>query len=155
MKVAKVVAPMKVAKVVAPMKVAKGVAPMEVAKVVAPMKVAKEVAPKETVEVAPMEVAKVVAPKKKKARDPSKPLSASQLVDTVAEAWSLSRADCKKALEQFTNIAIQEVKTTGKFVVPGLVMLRTRVKPAVKAGKKEVFGKMCLVKAGKKEVFGK
>ena len=35
----------------------------------------------------------------------------------------------------------------GKFTVPGLCMIKTRNKPATKAGKREVFGKTMFVKA--------
>ena len=35
----------------------------------------------------------------------------------------------------------------GKFVLPGLCMVKTRLKPATKAGKREVFGKLMVVKA--------
>ena len=33
------------------------------------------------------------------------------------------------------------------FVIPGLCMLKTRKKPATKAGKREIFGKVVVVKA--------
>merc|ERR1719436_320977 len=35
----------------------------------------------------------------------------------------------------------------GKFTLPGLCMLKTRTKPATKAGKREIFGKVVVVKA--------
>merc|ERR1719476_337089 len=47
----------------------------------------------------------------------------------------------------FTSLAAKEVKKTGKFTIPGVAMVKTRVKPATKAGKREIFGKMCVVKA--------
>merc|ERR1712173_52352 len=43
--------------------------------------------------------------------------------------------------------ATAQVKGVGKFVVPGLCMIKTRLKPATKAGQKEVFGKVVMVKA--------
>merc|ERR1712232_394160 len=36
---------------------------------------------------------------------------------------------------------------SGKFVLPGLCMIKTRLKPATKAGKREVFGRVVMVKA--------
>jgi hypothetical protein len=45
------------------------------------------------------------------------------------------------------EIAAKEIKKTGKLTVPGVVMVKTRVKPATKAGKREVFGKVVMVKA--------
>merc|ERR1711976_642524 len=53
----------------------------------------------------------------------------------LAEATELKPAVCKKALESLAEIATKEVKSTGKFTIPGLCMLKTRKKPAVKAGK--------------------
>ena len=43
--------------------------------------------------------------------------------------------------------ATKEVKSAGKFVFPGFCMIKTRLKPATKAGEREVFGKMVMVKA--------
>merc|ERR1712151_1242651 len=40
-----------------------------------------------------------------------------------------------------------EVKKVGKCTIPGLCMIKTRLKPATKAGKKEIFGKLVMVKA--------
>merc|ERR1712032_1356678 len=40
-----------------------------------------------------------------------------------------------------------EVKASGKFTIPGLCMLKLKNKPATKAGKREVFGKVVMVKA--------
>merc|ERR1712183_351080 len=45
------------------------------------------------------------------------------------------------------EIAAKEVKSNGVFTVPGLCRIKTRVKPATKAGKREMFGKMVIVKA--------
>ena len=42
---------------------------------------------------------------------------------------------------------MQEVKKTGVFTIPGLCKLKTRVKPATKAGNRKVFGKTVMVKA--------
>jgi len=53
----------------------------------------------------------------------------------------------KGLLDALATIGTAEVKKTAKFVIPGLVMLKTRKKPATKAGKREMFGKVVLVKA--------
>merc|ERR1712174_114916 len=44
-------------------------------------------------------------------------------------------------------VATKQVKSAGKVTIPGLCMIKTRVKPATKAGKREIFGKMVVVKA--------
>ena len=43
--------------------------------------------------------------------------------------------------------ATTQVTKAGVFMLPGLVKIKTRVKPATKAGKREIFGKMVVVKA--------
>merc|ERR1712113_1108737 len=49
--------------------------------------------------------------------------------------------------EKLGGNCAQQVKKVGKFVLPGLCMIKTRLKPATKAGKREVFGKVVMVKA--------
>merc|ERR1712025_766797 len=56
---------------------------------------------------------------------------------------------CAGILDALAELGAKEVKKTGKFTVPGLAMCKTREKPATKAGKREIFGKMCEVKAMK------
>ena len=91
-----------------------------------------------------------MAPKTMKAAMKAKAgtaMSKSGIAAALAEATELKPAACKKALESLAEIATKEVKTTGKFTIPGLCMLKTRKKPATKAGKREVFGKVMMVKA--------
>merc|ERR1712178_612480 len=45
------------------------------------------------------------------------------------------------------ELAAKEVKSTGKFTIPGICMIKTRHKPATKAGKRMAFGKEVKVKA--------
>ena len=52
-----------------------------------------------------------------------------------------------QAISTLASIGTEETKKNGKFVIPGLVMIKTRKKPATKAAKKEMFGKVVLVKA--------
>merc|ERR1711920_182984 len=51
------------------------------------------------------------------------------------------------AMSTLASIAAKELKKSGKFVIPGLVMIKTRLKKAQKAGKREIFGKVVKVKA--------
>merc|ERR1711957_517382 len=60
---------------------------------------------------------------------------------------ALKAADCKSVLASLAAGGTKEVKTTGKFTVPGLAMLKLKTKPATKAGKREMFGKVMVVKA--------
>merc|ERR1719192_3322001 len=74
-------------------------------------------------------------------------MSKSAIAAALAEAAEVKPAVCKKLLESLAEVATKEVKGTGKFIIPGLCMLKTRKKPATKAGKREVFGKVVMVKA--------
>merc|ERR1712050_682017 len=73
-------------------------------------------------------------------------MSKGALAAALAEATEVKPAVAKKMLESLAVVATKEVKK-GKFTIPGLCMIKTRVKPATKAGKREVFGKVMMVKA--------
>ena len=45
------------------------------------------------------------------------------------------------------GIAARELKKAGKLTIPGLCIVKTRVKPATKAGKREISEKTCVIKA--------
>merc|ERR1719296_743532 len=74
-------------------------------------------------------------------------LSKSGIAAAVATATEQKPAVVKKVLDSLAEVATTEVKKTGKFTIPGLCMIKTRVKPATKAGKREIFGKVVEVKA--------
>ena len=59
----------------------------------------------------------------------------------------LKKSDVLKVLTSLAEVVQKEVKKTGKVTLPGMCMVKTRVKPATKAGKREMFGKVCVVKA--------
>merc|ERR1711897_128150 len=73
-------------------------------------------------------------------------ISKTELVAALEAKSTVKKSDCKKVLESLAEVAAKEVKK-GKFTIPGVVMVKTRVKPATKAGKREVFGKVMMVKA--------
>merc|ERR1719300_120928 len=77
----------------------------------------------------------------------AKPLTKGGLAETVSSETELKKSDCVKVINSLASVAAQQVKKAGKFVVPGLCMVKTRLKPATKAGKREVFGKVVMVKA--------
>merc|ERR1711978_793046 len=61
-----------------------------------------------------------------------------------ALADALTTEDVKKkhivkALATLAEIGTAEVKKNGIFVIPGLCRIKTRVKPATKAGKREIW----------------
>merc|ERR1712039_316823 len=69
------------------------------------------------------------------------------LTAAIADSCELKKQVAGKVLSTLASIATEQTKKNGKFVVPGLGMIKTREKPATKAGKREMFGKVVLVKA--------
>merc|ERR1712187_92172 len=69
------------------------------------------------------------------------------IAEALATECELKKSVCVKFINSLTDVATKEVGKTGVFSLPGLCRLKTRVKPATKAGKREVFGKVVMVKA--------
>merc|ERR1712151_466094 len=69
------------------------------------------------------------------------------LAEALAEATELKKSECSKVLTALGEVVATNLKKTGKVIVPGIVRVATRTKPATKAGKREMFGKVVLVKA--------
>merc|ERR1711877_74213 len=76
-----------------------------------------------------------------------KAMSKGALAEALAGEAELKKSVCSKIISSLCDIGTKEVAKTGKFVLPGLCMLKTRMKPAQKAGKREIFGKVVMVKA--------
>jgi len=62
-------------------------------------------------------------------------------------ALGIGHTSTLSSLDSLASLASKEVKKTGKVIVPGVCMIKTRLKPATKAGKREMFGKVVVVKA--------
>merc|ERR1712241_410319 len=75
------------------------------------------------------------------------PKAKAGLVNAMIEGTEIEGSACKQLLDNLAAVATKEVKGVGKFTIPGLCMLKLKNKPATKAGKKEVFGKVVMVKA--------
>merc|ERR1711972_830734 len=75
------------------------------------------------------------------------PMSKGALAQALADGTELKKSEVTKVLDTLASVATQEVKKVGKCTIPGLCMIKTRLKPATKAGKKEIFGKLVMVKA--------
>jgi len=69
------------------------------------------------------------------------------IAEAVATECELKKSQITKVLDSLTGVATAQVKSNGIFALPGLLRIKTRVKPATKAGKREVFGKVVMVKA--------
>merc|ERR1719409_1248895 len=88
------------------------------------------------------------APKAMKARSGSgKAMTKSALSAAIAEEHELKAKVCRELLDSFVAIAAAEVKKNGIFTVPNLFRIKTRVKPATKAGTRVMFGKEMKVAA--------
>merc|ERR1712093_840681 len=77
----------------------------------------------------------------------AKAMTKTGIADALAAKSGLKKAQVSKVIDDFAALATVEVKKTGKFTIPGLCMLKTRVKPARKAGTAQAFGKTIKVKA--------
>ena len=77
----------------------------------------------------------------------SKVMTKGALVKTLAEQHELKAKVCSGLLESLATLATTEVKKTGIFTIPGLCRIKTRVKPATKAGVRMMFGQEMKVKA--------
>merc|ERR1711907_406506 len=94
----------------------------------------------------PSAMVKAMKTMKKKAVS-VKALSKGGIADSLATKSGLKKTQCSKMIDDFAALATAEVKKTGKFVIPGLCMLKTRIRPARKAGTAQAFGKTIKVAA--------
>ena len=69
------------------------------------------------------------------------------IAEGLAASGEVKKSACSRILDTLAEIAQGEVKKTGKFVIPGVVMIKTKKKAATKAGKRMMFGEEKLVKA--------
>merc|ERR1711869_155741 len=69
------------------------------------------------------------------------------IAEALATETGLKKSQCSKVMGVLATVAQTQVKKAGKFVVPGVCTVKTRVKPATKAGKRVMFGKEVVVKA--------
>merc|ERR1712170_313063 len=76
-----------------------------------------------------------------------KPMTKMAIAEALATSCELKKSVCSKVIDSLAEIATKEVGKTGLFNIPGLCRLKTRTKPATKAGEREVFGKVVMVKA--------
>merc|ERR1740115_201695 len=84
---------------------------------------------------------------KAKPRTAGAALSKGGIADALATASEMKKSDCSKIVDALAEMAASQVKSVGKFVIPGLVMIKTRKKPATTAGKRLMFGKEVVVAA--------
>merc|ERR1719301_292373 len=78
-----------------------------------------------------------------------KAITKTETLSAIEAASGVAKKEVGSVLSALEKVAVAQVKKAGKFVVPGVVMIKTRVKPATKAGTKVMFGKTVKVKASK------
>merc|ERR1712019_107719 len=76
-----------------------------------------------------------------------KAMTKTALAAALAGKHEVKKSVCSKLIGSLAGIATKEVKKFGKFSIPNLCRIKTRTKPATKAGKRMMFGKEVLVKA--------
>merc|ERR1711935_827691 len=80
-------------------------------------------------------------PPMKSMKASAKAMTKGVLAKALATEHGLKQKACSEVINSVVAIATQEVKKTGVFTVPGLCRLKTRSKPATKAGVRMMFGK--------------
>merc|ERR1719293_87323 len=76
-----------------------------------------------------------------------KAMTKGAIAASLAAEFELKQNVAGKIIASLAEMGTQEVKKNGIFTFPGLCRIKTRVKPATKACKKEIFGEMRVVKA--------
>merc|ERR1740120_136515 len=74
-------------------------------------------------------------------------MTKSAIAKILATQLELKQKACSTLLNTLADVASKEVAKTGVFSIPNLCRFKMRTKPATKAGKKEMFGKVVTVKA--------
>merc|ERR1711879_475575 len=77
----------------------------------------------------------------------AKSMTKGGIAEALSTSTEMKKSVCGQILNSLAEIATKEVKSTGVFTIPGVCKIKTRMKPATKAGKREVFGKVVMVKA--------
>merc|ERR1719183_734349 len=77
----------------------------------------------------------------------AKAMTKGALAKALASEHGLKQKACSDVLISIADIATKEVKKTGIFTLHGLFRIKTRTKPATKAGVRTAFGKEMKVKA--------
>merc|ERR1712028_56920 len=85
--------------------------------------------------------------KSMKAGAKGKAMTKGALTKALATEHSLKQKACSEVINSLVALATSEVKKAGVFTIPGVCRIKTRLKPATKAGVRMMFGKETKVKA--------
>merc|ERR1712046_505556 len=89
----------------------------------------------------------IMLPPMKSMKAAGKAMTKGAMTKAIATEHGLKQKACSDLINSMVAMATQEVKKNGVFTVPGLCRLKTRTKPATKAGVRIMFGKETKVKA--------
>merc|ERR1712178_12001 len=76
-----------------------------------------------------------------------KAVTKGAMTKALATEHGLKQKACSDVITSMVAIATKEVKASGVFTLPGVCRIKTRLKPATKAGVRVMFGKETKVKA--------
>merc|ERR1719271_1521082 len=76
-----------------------------------------------------------------------KAMTKGAMTKTLSTEHYLKQKIVSEVINSVVAIAAKEVKSTGIFTLPGVCRIKTRMKPATKAGVRMMFGKETKVKA--------
>ena len=94
-----------------------------------------------------MKMMKAMKAMKTEAMKAAKLMPKAAIANALAAACEKKKSEMTKILDALAELASKEIKSTGKFMIPGVCIIKTRNKPAVKATKRMAFGKEIQVKA--------
>merc|ERR1739847_158643 len=90
---------------------------------------------------------RIMLPPIKSMKAGAKAMTKGAILKAIASEHGLKTKACSNVLNSLVTVATSEVKKTGIFTIPGVCRIKTRVKPATKAGVRMMFGKETKVKA--------
>merc|ERR1712017_41625 len=77
----------------------------------------------------------------------TKVMTKGALLKAIATENELKTKACSNVLNSLVTVATKEVRKSGVFTIPGICRIKTRTKPATKAGVRMMFGEEKKVKA--------
>merc|ERR1712093_822056 len=95
----------------------------------------------------PIFLSNIMLPPMKSMKAGGKAMTKGSMTKTLSAEHSLKQKAVSDVINSMVAIATKEVKSTGVFTLPGLCRIKTRLKPATKAGVRMMFGKETKVKA--------
>merc|ERR1711879_50680 len=89
----------------------------------------------------------IMLPPMKSMKAGAKAMTKGAILKAIATEHGLKTKACSNVLNSLVTVATSEVKKTGIFTIPGVCRIKTRTKPATKAGVRVMFGVEQKVKA--------